>query len=328
MKDLKTIAITLAGLLLLVSAYFSYVTFFKTYRTFDSGSENANVEQSEACAKVQNCLEALKAPSSWESRSNEVYPLKTFDSIPLYQIKGEIVDLTQIDPIYEGVPNRWFVEHQLDITIPGILSLDTDQDGFENQLEFEGQTNPNDSSSFPDLMTKLVVNQVIEKEWLLEVGSEDGNGGYKFKYTGSEFEKTLRSRNYAQVGEYIFPGKLDKRFLLKSIGTKQVERFGSLVEQKVFRVEDQLNGEIFEIPRRIRSSQKAQYYRKDQSVQVYLDLPDLKSESATLNVGQSFALPFNAEDDRYQLTDITKNNDHYEMVFSSNGKNSLKKYHF
>jgi hypothetical protein len=71
---------------------------------------------------------------------------------------GELVDILESDTeLYQGLPNEWIIEHDLDYTDPQLGERDADGDGFTNLEEFRAGTNPRDPASTPALWTKLRV---------------------------------------------------------------------------------------------------------------------------------------------------------------------------
>ncbi len=86
-----------------------------------------------------------------------------FFSTELWQIPpqggGSVHDVVDIyDPsvgaIHSGIPNEWFLQHNLleALSVSDGAQMDSDGDGFTNREEFEAKTNPSDAKSLPSLV--------------------------------------------------------------------------------------------------------------------------------------------------------------------------------
>ncbi len=328
MKNFKNISIAVTALLVLVAGYFAYTLMDKNYTELRLEEARTKVNKTEVTKALSEVLNGLNDPTSWTVGESGMYEVKYFGSVPLYRYFDKLVNVLEIEPVFEDIPNSWFVVNGLEISSKGILSQDQDGDGFSNKEEFFSESNPNDVTSMPDLINKLEVSHVVEEEWLLSVVSEDGKGGYKFSLKNEEFPKGTRSKKMYQAGDIIFPKLLKDRLLLKKVRAVEVERFGVKVEQEVFEIEDRLLGATFEIPRRIRRSDEDKYRRKDQLVSIFLNLPEHNQTIKELRIGQEFALPIDSETKSYKLISVDKKSVNFEVSFQAKDKTYIKNFDF
>ena len=67
-------------------------------------------------------------------------------------------DLQLEDP--NGIPLQWYKDNGFPLDNPEIAFEDPDDDGFTTLDEFNGNTDPNDQKSHPDIMSKLYVQDI------------------------------------------------------------------------------------------------------------------------------------------------------------------------
>ena len=274
MKDSKNIAIGLGVVALGACGYLAFTTFNKEVSPLSEGySGGKSLKPSALDGDITLALQSLETPEKWEQGPKGLYQSKQFDSVPLYQVDGEIVNVLESEPVHADIPNEWFVRNKLEISEDGVLQADPDGDEFDNLAEYTHQTNPRDTTSFPDIILKLEVVEVVEARWLMEVSSDDRNGGYKFRYTSEQFPRGERSADYVKVGEVIFPELFKDRFTFVGVAEKEDERYNLTTE--VFEIEDSLTNTTFTLPRRIRKSDQEEFYRIDQTATVVLNLDAL-----------------------------------------------------
>lgn len=75
----------------------------------------------------------------------------------------------------QPIPNTWFMENGLPLTKSDVALQDPDQDGFANEDEWLGKTNPNDKESHPPYYTKLHFKQMKTIPFRLIFNSYDGD---------------------------------------------------------------------------------------------------------------------------------------------------------
>ncbi len=97
-------------------------------------------------------------------------PVPLFVSIPIVEAGGVLIDM--LDPnaplLRPPVPNAWLMSNNLDFLNAGVLSQDSDRDGFTNLAEWEAKTDPNDSKSHPPYAEKLIFSGRQQEVYLLK----------------------------------------------------------------------------------------------------------------------------------------------------------------
>ena len=86
------------------------------------------------------------------------------------------VDLLKSDPVHAGIPNTWWMEHDLDPGYANAPDRDPDDDGFANREEFEAETDPNDVKDYPEPVTKLKTVEVKTTQVHLKPRDAGGDG--------------------------------------------------------------------------------------------------------------------------------------------------------
>lgn len=71
----------------------------------------------------------------------------------------------------DGIPDAWKRQYQLDVTDKELANKDVDEDGFTVREEYEGQTNPTDKSSHPDVVVRMRVKSFKGRELPFEFRS-------------------------------------------------------------------------------------------------------------------------------------------------------------
>src|SRR5205085_10160514 len=77
--------------------------------------------------------------------------------------------------VHPPVPNEWFEQFNLPIADADALEQDPDNDGFSNLEEWQGHTNPVDTNSHPDYVTKLKLKSLHEEPFRLVFASRTGD---------------------------------------------------------------------------------------------------------------------------------------------------------
>jgi hypothetical protein len=129
---------------------------------------------------VQDGAESIKNPAKWVTTPDEG---SFFISIPYIVVSGTLVDpRTSVVMLHPPVPNKWILDHHLDILDNNILSEDPDGDGFSNLDEYKGvkgdgsdSTDPNDKNSHPPYYTKLRLVKYIQVPFRLLFNAYDGD---------------------------------------------------------------------------------------------------------------------------------------------------------
>ncbi len=95
------------------------------------------------------------------SKGSSPKPLPLFVSIPIVEIDGSLIDMSdkEAKAIRPPVSNDWLLNNKLDFLNKNVLNLDPDRDGFSNLEEWTGQTDPQKADSHPPYAGKLVMKK-------------------------------------------------------------------------------------------------------------------------------------------------------------------------
>jgi hypothetical protein len=129
---------------------------------------------------IKDATAALQNPGKWELRADQG---SLFVSIPYIAQGDELIDpRTSKTPLHPPVPNRWIIDHKLDILDNNVLNEDPDGDGFTNLDEWKNvkgdgsdSTDPQDKNSHPPYWTKLRFVQYIKYPFRLLFNAYDGD---------------------------------------------------------------------------------------------------------------------------------------------------------
>jgi len=132
-------------------------------------------------SSLERAADALQNPGKWDTKADGG---SLFVSRPYLAVNGNLIDPLdpQAPPLHPPVPNKWFLDHKLDILDPNILSQDPDGDGFSNLDEWKNlkgdgsdATDPQDPKSHPPYYTKLRLAQYIKQPFRLLFNAYDGD---------------------------------------------------------------------------------------------------------------------------------------------------------
>jgi len=113
------------------------------------------------------------------------------------------VDLLKSDPVHAGIPNTWWMEHNLDPGYANAPDRDPDSDGFANREEFEAETDPNDEKDYPEPISKLKALSVDTVQVHLKPREVSGGG----KQTLFDLESKSK-RRYNKTSDPIGVGNV------------------------------------------------------------------------------------------------------------------------
>jgi hypothetical protein len=136
--------------------------------------------------KIDEAKETLKTPAAWTpikfdsdyraSRgsmfASERYIIDAATGSPVRPDKGSLYKNTLTG---EPIPNRWFLDNDLPLLEPTAPLQDADKDGFTNEEEWAGKTDPNKKESHPPYYTKLFLAKFIQIPFRLVFKSYDGD---------------------------------------------------------------------------------------------------------------------------------------------------------
>jgi hypothetical protein len=123
---------------------------------------------------------AVQSPGRWDLKADQG---SMFVSIPYIVLDGSLNDpRTSTVPLHPPVPNRWIIDHGLDILDNNVLNEDPDGDGFTNLDEWKNikgdgsdSTDPQDPKSHPPYYTKLRLIRYIKESFRLLFNAYDGD---------------------------------------------------------------------------------------------------------------------------------------------------------
>lgn len=236
------------------------------------------------------------------------------------------VDLEVSPPVHEGIENAWWKKYDIDPGFANAPSRDADNDGFTNREEHDEGTNPVDASSHPELIDKLLANEV---------------DAFRYRIRWSEFAKpqiTLRylDINGVQVSEQAAPGSV----VFEKGPMKDRFKLGERVEledptgkmQDAYVLTDQSE---------LRKGQKLTLFKRgltqgsnefsDKSVTLRLNALGKSGSAFKLEEGERFSLPYDpdAAEKPYRLKSIERqgDSDTYSLLFEYENKGGQKETH-
>jgi len=173
----------LVALVLLVLSGFLIASAIDFHQTF-AGIRGQVIHHNEIpptdLSGLQQATDALQNPGRWDLKEDEG---SLFVSIP-YIAQGDTLfdPRKSLKPLHPPVPNKWIIDHKLDILDNNVLSEDPDGDGFTNLDEWKNlkgdgsdATDPNDPKSHPPYYTKLRLVQYIKQPFRLLFNAYDGD---------------------------------------------------------------------------------------------------------------------------------------------------------
>jgi hypothetical protein len=265
---------------------------------------------------IPKAVQSMKLDRSWTQASDSERPVDLFVGIPLFVASSspdKSVDLLKDAPIHPPIPNIWWLENHLDPGFADSPSRDPDQDGFTNLEEYLAKTDPNDSKSIPQLISKLMYVNDDSMAWVLRPGYGDGD---KFPFI---YEDSKNRKNKIPAGGMVAPNEIffekepmAQRF--KLIGheiRKEVSKSTKVeMEVTIVRVEDQRSnkkGKIYEIPSPLSEERKNEHRQYDRAAVLSLQAIGLSGTEFKVEENTTFALPPTASQKDYLLKKVTPN---------------------
>lgn len=202
-----------------------------------------------------------------------------FVSTPVLKTaENQIVELLAegSTPLRPPVSNAWLYNNQLDITRDDIALIDSDGDGYSNQEEFEGNSNPRNRSDVPPFYTKLVYKECVKDPLSLKFAIYN-NGEIQLSRTEP---KPPRSA-FLREGDVF---SVEPRFKVAKVEMRE-DKSGGITEQKPFLIiEDSLAKNA--PPLEIKLGQTVA--RPTLSAKI---VDDLSKKEYVLKEGEEFELP-------------------------------------
>ena len=122
---------------------------------------------------VDVILQRLMEKVSWVSPVINGKPVPLNKSILLLQKGDQLFDLQVAEPaLRPPMTNEFLVSNDIpNIESPNVGELDADNDGFSNEEEFLGKTNPRDEKSHPPVTQKLFLKSRITHDYKIKLNS-------------------------------------------------------------------------------------------------------------------------------------------------------------
>jgi hypothetical protein len=174
---------------------------------------------------VDKAKETLEAPVQWKPGQEVAHFLvaKRYIIDPQSKTPKQLSDVGfHRDSLTgETIPNQWFIDNRLDPLNAAIALEDTDKDGFLNEDEWRGKSDPNNADVHPQYVSKLFLVSWIKVPFRLLFNAVDGNPK-KDKPEKLEFQ--INTVDLRQPSEFLKLGQMVSRtkFKLKSFEFKEV----------------------------------------------------------------------------------------------------------
>lgn len=160
---------------------------------------------------IDQAVATLKNPPQWaEPESQGQGAEKKRGSLfvsDLYVIGANQSPVKPIDESFykdtltgKAIPNRWFITARLPLLDPAVPLTDTDKDGFFNEDEWRGGTDPNNKDSHPPYHTKLFAKQFVRFPFRLLFNTYDGDPK---KDKPEKFEFQINTIDLKQPSEFL-----------------------------------------------------------------------------------------------------------------------------
>lgn len=174
---------------------------------------------------VDKAKEVLGAPAQWKPAPEVAWLLvpKRYIIDPQTKTPKQLSDVGfHRDSLTgETIPNQWFIDNRLDPLNAAVATEDTDKDGFLNEDEWRGKTDPNNKDAHPPFASKLFLVSWIKVPFRLLFNAVDGNPE-KDKPEKLEFQ--INTVDLRQPSEFLKIGQMVSRtkFKLKGFEYKTV----------------------------------------------------------------------------------------------------------
>ncbi len=262
--------------------------------------------------KVKAVLDSLSNPVAYTQKKFGDRPVNLFVGVPTFVAKDDkssVIDLPKAKEVHAGIPNTWWLEHNLDPGFSDSPERDADGDGFSNREEFEAKTDPNNKSDFPSLIDKLVLKDVEESEWLIRHGG----------IVSGKTRLSLQTNTERDNGDYFEPGTIfpektsyagNFKFIENTQKSELNERTNVASTVDIAIVEDQrphMDKRRYEVRNQRHPTDrniKRHYLGTDRTAVLVLDAVGQGSKSFKIAEGKRFSLPAGQDEKPYRITKI------------------------
>jgi hypothetical protein len=194
--------------------------------------------------------------------------------------------------------------------------------------EFTAQTDPNDATDYPGLISKLTYVGDESVQWVLRPGFES-EGAFTFKYSDG-----LRNANSAGAASPVPPGGLffaegAAKGRFKLLGSEKRMELNEAIKAEVevtyVKVEDQKPnklGKVYEIPAQFREADARKFSHFDRTAILALDALGLAAKDFKVEENTAFSLPPGGSGNNYKLTEVTPEKITVEVTDKDGNKTS------
>jgi len=198
-KHYDKVVLALAALAFAVCAVMAFMNFKALEDVFnlEEVKEQKQKIHEPPMELLQDAIKLVKAPLQWGLHSGSLLVSR------LYILKDEkLIDPIESDtPIHPPIPNKWFIEYNVDYTIPGILNVDLRGTGFTVLEMWRAGLDPN-GDKVPPLSTKLYLKSFVSTPFRIKfTGSPDD--GETFMINSQDVTRT----QFLKIGDMIEAGK-------------------------------------------------------------------------------------------------------------------------
>lgn len=315
-KNFEKAALGGAAVLALGVAYLGWSKYSGVQDEFGSkpgsgGGTNTAVAGADLLPKAE---QSLKLSHAWAQGMDGDRAVDLFTGIALFIHKDSpdsTVDLLKDPDVHKGIPNKWWLDNRIDPGFGDSPQRDPDGDGFANREEFEAKTDPNNRSSHPSLLDKLMFVKDESLIWVVRPGYSDGDS---FPYS---YEDSKGARNKLAAGEVVAPdalffpqGPMANRFKHLGKETRKEMNKGTNSEEEITyaRFEDQRpnkKGSIYLVPEGLPDARKNQFAQYDRTAVFSLEALGQNGIEFKVEENTTFALPPDSPKKDFLLKKVT-----------------------
>lgn len=165
--------------------------------------------------KIEDAQQRLQHPPEWKMETDKEGNLvrgSLFIAEPYIINSANVPEKTNEGTLYtdtltgEKIPNRWFLNNNLQLMDPKTPLADPDKDGFLNEDEYRAKTDPNNKESHPPYVTKLFLKKFEKVAFRLVFKAYDGDPKRTKDY--SKFSFQIDTVDLRQPSEFLNLGQM------------------------------------------------------------------------------------------------------------------------
>jgi hypothetical protein len=280
------------------------------------GPTDASVQLSD---EVVTAISSFEIERKWtKTEDASARPVDLFTGVPLFVNRDNLkqpVDLPKSESVHPPISNKWWIEYRIDPGFADSPQRDEDEDGFTNLEEYNGQTDPTDKRSHPNLIQKLTYVGSESVEWVLRPSgfpSEEApepNMGFEYNDSKKKSNRVSIAEPIPKGGMFFASDPMKGRF--KYLGTEQrIVRNERIQEDEtvwIVKIEDlktNKKGRIYEIPDNFKRGDANKYHQFDRTAKFSLEALGLNGQVFKVEENVDFALPADGKEKRYKLMEI------------------------